>query len=267
MALDGEITLTVHGLEVDNGNVRAEVFISKFSALLKTLHMADKHANARKAHDFLITGLEQGSAHATLRERVSLRKIIPVSSVDFVQEVVTAVYNGDRNIRRFPADIIESLSAFTNGIGKKFSHGEIHFSNDNAIRVDDYLEKQLNRALQRIHGELDEAERFFEGVAIETFDGIVKQIDARHGTLVRGKLVLTAGGKEIDCIFRSVDMPVLRESFDRRARVTAAAHYDGESQLPLRLDVRAITLVQEGKDISRWKGALVRKRNASSLDE
>jgi hypothetical protein len=199
MALDGEITLTVHGLEVDNGNVRAEVFISKFSALLKTLHMADKHANARKAHDFLITGLEQGSAHATLRERVSLRKIIPVSSVDFVQEVVTAVYNGDRNIRRFPADIIESLSAFTNGIGKKFSHGEIHFSNDNAIRVDDYLEKQLNRALQRIHGELDEAERFFEGVAIETFDGIVKQIDARHGTLVRGKLVLTAGGKEIDC--------------------------------------------------------------------
>lgn len=129
---------------------------------------------------------------------------------------------------------------------------------------DDYLEKQFERAVRRVQGDEVEPDRFFKGIAIETLDGVIKELDAR-GTLVRGKLILTAGGKEIDCVFSSSDLPLLRESFDRRARVEAIAHYDGESLLPVRLDVKRLALVG-GKDLVRWKGALKRGRDSGGLD-
>jgi hypothetical protein len=114
-------------------------------------------------------------------------------------------------------------------------------------------------ALDRVKGIEEESERHFEGIAHGVFDGVLKELDSR-GVLVRGKLILTAGGKEIDCIFKRDDIPILRENFERRARVEAVAHYDGENVLPARLDVKRITPINTNHDLGRWRGALANRR-------
>ena len=101
-----------------------------------------------------------------------------------------------------------------------------------------------------------------EGTAMGVFDGIIQEIDAR-GTLVRGKITLTAGGREIDCVFRRDDIASLRDSFDRRARVEAIAHYDGVSLLPVRLDVKAIKIIKTNPDLVGWRGKLKRPSQPS----
>jgi hypothetical protein len=266
MEPDGELTLIIHGLAVDNGKVRAEVFLQKFRALLDTLKVADKAANAKKAHNYVIVGMEAKSARATLREKVSRKRILPASSVNRLRDVAECIYNGDRNIARFPVELVEALTPWVTGMGKSFSHSELQFSNDNGIRIDDFMATQIDRAVQRVRGVDIQGEKFFAGVALETFDGVIKEIDSR-GVLVRGKLILSTGGKELDCVFRPSDVPTLRESFDRRARVEAVAHYDGASLLPGRLDVRGIQVVQVTGDLLKWRGALGRRRQSGGLDE
>jgi hypothetical protein len=61
MGISDEISLTIHGLVVDNGNVRADVFHQKFQAILKTLVAADQSVNEKKSHDYLIVGLKTES--------------------------------------------------------------------------------------------------------------------------------------------------------------------------------------------------------------
>jgi len=258
MPVDNEVELTVHGLDVDNGKVRASVFLDKFRALLKALKQADRSINEAKAHEFLIVDLRSASAHASLKER-SVKPVAPKSSVRYVGEVVAAIYNGDRNIVRFPKQIIQSLQPLVRGIGSHFSHAEIRFESGAVIRIDDYLEKQMSKAVRRLDGEFSDEPKNFEGIAIEAFDGIVKEMDAR-GSLVRGKLVLTVGSKELDCIFKIEDMELLRTSFDKRARVEGVAHYDGVSLLPIRVDVRRIEVTKEDADLVRWKKALKHRR-------
>ena len=128
------------------------------------------------------------------------------------------------------------------------------------------LEKQFDKAVRRVKGEKPEEHRNFEGVAFETFDGIVKELDAR-GNLIRGKLILTVGGKEVDCIFRMEDIQVLRDSFDKRARAEGVAHYDGVSLLPARMDVRKIEIVKADGDLLRWKRTLKRSPRARGLGD
>jgi len=264
MSTDGEITLTIHGLDADNGKVRADAFIEKFRALLRSLKLADRQVNEKRSHEYVIVGLETASAHASLREK-QIRTAVPASSVEYVSAVVEAVYNGDRNVQRFPKQIVAALKPLANGVGTRFSHGELKFPGGTVVRIDDYLEKQIDKAIRRTKGEATEEHRNFEGVAFETLDGIVKEMDAR-GSLVRGKLVLTVGGKELDCIFRTEDMEVLRTSFDKRARIEGIAHYDGVSLLPVRVDVRRIELIKEDGDLLKWKQALKRGRGGG-LDD
>jgi hypothetical protein len=158
---------------------------------------------------------------------------------------------------RFSDGLIENLTPLVRSVGKSFSHGEIAFDGNNIIRIDDYLAQQFEKVTARKNGKLEQLTHSssFEGIAMGTFDGVIQELDSR-GTLVRGKLTLTAGGKEIDCVFLREDIGALRESFDKRARVEAIAHYDGESMLPVRLDVRTITVVNANSDLARWKGRL-----------
>lgn len=263
MTAQNEITLTLHGLDVDNGLVRAEIFLEKLRALLSSLKVADKDANGKKSHNYIVTGLEIGSAKAQLREKVAVKKHRPDSSVGLLKDVVNAVYLGDKNIERFSDDLIQNLAPLVKSVGKSFSHGEIGFNGDNIVRIDDYLAQQFAKVAARKRGDEEQAATCFEGIAMGTFDGVIQELDSR-GTLVRGKLTLTAGGKEIDCVFRREDIALLRESFDTRARVEAVAHYDGESLLPVRLDVRTITVVKPTSDLTRWKGRL--KRTSKPVD-
>ncbi|MDO8431400.1 MAG: hypothetical protein Q7S58_03220 [Candidatus Binatus sp.] len=256
---DRDMTLTLHGLDVDNGKVRADVFAVKFRALLSSLRAADKFANRKKSHEYVIETAQGGSIYTAVRERISVKKRIPAPSIPVMRDALMAVYNGEQTVERFPKGIIDNIRLIAKDAGKKFSHGEVG-TKDNLVRIDDYLVKQVSKAEERILGTgLIKPRRHFEGISFGTFDGIVKEMDAR-GQLVRGKLILTAGEKEIDCIFRRDDLPTLKLSFDLRARVEGMAHYDGESLLPVRLDVRRIAVTEEAADLLRWRKALAHKR-------
>ena len=261
MELEGTVTLTVHGLQADNDFVRAEVFLEKFRALLKSLKISDSAVNGKKSHDIIITGLQIGSAEATIREKISVRKSLQIRfATPYFSQALNAVYNGDRYLDRYPKDLIKSFEPLAK-IDKRFSHGEIAFGDGKVIRIDEYLSKQTSRALKRFETGDETVERYFEGISFGMFDGVLKEIDSR-GILVRGTLILTAGGKEIECLFKREDIPKLRENFERRARVEAKAHYDGENLLPVRLDVKRIEPIIDAPDVGRWRGVFTGRRVA-----
>lgn len=115
MQSEGNVTLTIHGLAADNGLVRlvrADVFLEKFRALLNSLKVADKYLNGKKSHNIVITDLKNGSATAAAREKVSVKKRVPVFGAPFVAEALNAVYNGDRDLDRSPQELIESCRSW-----------------------------------------------------------------------------------------------------------------------------------------------------------
>ena len=258
MVQEGNVTLTIHGLAEDNWHVRAEVFLEKFGALLKSLKIAEAHLNGKKSYNLIITELKIGSALATVREKISIKKQIPSFGAPLVAEALNAVYNGDRRLDKFPADLIKSFGKLARG-EKGFSHGEIEFAGSNVVRIDDYLAKQIERAIERTNGIEIAIKKYYEGIAFGVFDGVIKEIDSR-GSLVKGKLIFTAGGKEVECIFRREDIPILRVNFDQRARVEAVAHYMSDGPLPVRLDVKNIEPVTNSPDLGRWRGALAGRK-------
>ena len=99
-----------------------------------------------------------------------------------------------------------------------------------------------------------EPRQWFVGVAYGSFDGTIRAVDLR-GALPEVKFVLTAGGKQIDCVFRGSDVEVLCQALNQRVRVTGRATYDGRSGLPRRIDHPSIVILNEPTDFSSWRGA------------
>jgi hypothetical protein len=259
--LVNEVSMTVHGLAADNGNVRAEVFIEKLKAILSAIKVADRFQNGRLTHSVVIVDLKIGSASVRLREKVAVHKGAHTGSIGLVGEALQSVYNGDVSSDRFPTALIKCLVPLTRGVDRKFSHGDVEFSNDNIVRIDDFLANQMKTAIRAARGQEAADEGYFKGLSFGSFDGILREIDAR-GAFVRGKLILTAGGKEIDCVFKQDEIPLAVRSFDKRTRIEALAHYDGECPLPVRLDVKHIYPTKIDADLIKWKGVFERPAEA-----
>jgi hypothetical protein len=255
MLRNDETTLVLHGLDEDNRIVRAPVFVQKLRGLLQALQAADKTANGRNSFDYVITRLETHSASVTIREKQRRRGHPQHSSIDYFERTATAIYNGDRNLVRLPPVLVRNIQKLSDGVAKNFSQPEIVFADENVIRIDDFLQRQAEVAYEvAMLPEAKHADRFYRGIATGAFDGLLKEIDAR-GTMLRGKLVLSAGGAEIDCVMNKDRVPEARESFDKRVIIEGTAHYDGGNQIPSRIDVRAIKVLREGADLLRWRGA------------
>ena len=275
---NNEITLTLHGLNLTDGNVLARVFLAEFSRLLDALGSADQVLNNSKAHDYLIVDLRASSAIAKLREtqrigkrtrkaaRAQLLGQRRSSPVTYFRQALTSIYNGDTDTRQLPARLVRDIAHLARDSGQTFAHGEVAFGTDNIIRIDDYLSRQAERAVDRLsERDKEQSPRYYAGVGYTSFDGVLKELDAR-GALVRGKLILTAGGKEIDCIFRQDDIPKIKESFNLRARVEGIAHYSGEAPLPERLDIKVLELIGQG-DLTRWRGAMEPNRSQNDVED
>ena len=114
----------------------------------------------------------------------------------------------------------------------------------------------------------DEAKsKYYAGVAIGGFDGNLQLMDLR-GNVLRAKLITTVGGVELDCVLNKSQIPEVRSLFDRRVRVEGTVHYDGASQLPVRIDVSKVRPIKESPDLLRWKGAVARDvRDARDEDD
>jgi hypothetical protein len=132
-------------------------------------------------------------------------------------------------------------------------------------RVLRYLRVRWGRDVREVWSDpLKDGERYYHGLAIGSFDGHLKMMDARGQTL-RAKLITTAGELEIDCVLNKLRLPEVREMFGKRVRIEGTAHYDKQSPLPLRVDVNDIRLVKENADLTRWRGRV--SRDASFGEE
>jgi hypothetical protein len=261
MADVGELTFSLYGVDPDNGLVRADVFAHKLLTFLDILKISDKQQNEKSCHEYLIVSLESGSAKASLRERpvrYKKQRRIPGSSVRSAAATVSAVAEGRAlGPDQIPYRILRGLESLTKDAGTTFAHGEIQFEAAEVIRIDDYLAQRTAQLLRRLRDEQETAPKYFIGTAYTGFDGVLKELDAR-GQLLRGKLILTAGGKEIDCIFDRQEIPIekLRIVFDSRARIEGLASYSGDSPLPERVRVKQVAPIKVGADLLKWKGAL-----------
>ena len=253
MAPDSQITLTVHGLDGDNKAVRADVFARKLRALIAGLGVADKDANGKFFHRFMIEDLRKSSAQVQIKERARFRGHPLASGIVSYEKALRAVYNGDRSSSRLPRSLLTSIKQLGVGVGPQFSHAEVRFDDTNVIRVDQFLLTQAVRALTAPEHSPEKG-RLYKGLAVGSFDGVLRVMDARGDALL-AKLVTTAGGVEIDCVINKVRIPEIRSYFAVRVRVEGTAHYNGETQLPVRLDVHSIRPVKPDADLLRWRGA------------
>lgn len=251
------LKLRLFGLRYErNGAVRADVLANKLKELVKGLQQADRAVNGAKTVEYLVTDLEYASATLKIDEYQHSTKQQPIGSGSrYFHDVATSVLRGERVPRKTPRGVLKAIAAIGDGTEKIFSHGEIRIEGEesNVIRIDDFFDRQADRAL----AEYDEQEvdkPLFAGSAFGTFDGVLKEVDLR-GSVARARLVLTAGGIEIDCVCNSITVENLREALDRRVVVTAQAIYDGESRLPKRLDLTKIQLIRGSGNLSRWTGA------------
>src|SRR5207249_2880555 len=148
------------------------------------------------------------------------------------------------------------VSQLAKGSGRRFGYAELWTHDESPFRVDEFLLEQTEAVIRppRYQPQLDTSQRWYKGVAHGAFEGEVKEVDLR-GALPEVKLILTAGGKELDCVFRDVDVERIRETLNRRVRVEGTAFYDGSSGLPRRVEVSSIYSVEKPGDFTRWKGS------------
>lgn len=266
MPQQNEAVFVVHGLDVDGKSVRADVFARKLGALIAGLREADRFANGKVAHSYMISALSTGSASVTVREKQRIRKRPLDSSIAVYEQVASAIYNGDRAVSHYPEKLVHRVGQLSAGALQTFSHAELGFSSDNVIRIDDFLAHQSNAANQLLLAHPEGLpDRYYRGRAIGSFNGELQEIDNR-GLMLRGRIILTAG-VEIDCVMNKERVPDAREAFGKRVIVEGTAHYDGEQQLPTRIDVTTITVVDDRAGLLRWRGAFTSSPNAEPEDD
>ena len=145
------------------------------------------------------------------------------------------------------------------GAGYSFAFGELKSTAGQLVRLDSYLGKTASSLLLEIADEnkvAPEPERSFSGIAYGSFDGVLKAVDLR-GEVKQGKLILTAGSREIESTLNNLSGDELRTALDTRVMAYGRAHYDGSSGLPVRLDITKADPVgiRDVADLSRWGGA------------
>ena len=146
MPRSDEIIFSIHGLDMDARVVRADVFAQKLNQLVSALKTADKLANGKSAHDYMLPNLQYGSAIATVRER-SRKRERSQSSIAYFEHAAVAVYNGDRR----SVSTLDPIERLSRGVSKRFAHAEIRFADDNVIRIDDYLQHQAEDVFRRTY--------------------------------------------------------------------------------------------------------------------
>lgn len=265
---DDKITLKIHGLKVDRDLVRADVFVEKLQALMSALKGADRleHGGTPR-YEYIIADLAIGSALATLREKPKSRRKLPIaSSVGRLSDAVGLINEGDlRRAADLPLPIIRGIQRMTGGASQSFSHAEIIFPHSKVIRVDDFLDERVKEVMALADQNRPLQTEYFHGIAFGSFEGVLQELDAR-GTILKGRLVLSAGGAELDCVMNSEDIPRIRENFNKRVSVEALAHYDGKQALPVRLEIRHIDELEEAPDLTKWCGKFELKAQ-DDLDE
>lgn len=251
----GHVRLRIHGAH--GGAVSAAVFARKLGTLVKALKAADTVANGRVLHDYEIADLKPTSALVDLKE-------IPIpqfeklasstSAVPVLAECITAIQTGDVEATTTFGRCTDLIAALAVGAEKSFGYGELWVKPEDPVRVDTLLDDLAKTVIKAGRAKPEAAATWFKGFAYGAFDGQVKEVDLR-GAMPQVKLILSAGGKEIDCIFREFDIQQIKNVLDQRVRVEGKAIYDGKSGLPRRVEINAISAISSDVDFSKWRGS------------
>ena len=254
----GELRFRVHSTTSDEENVSASVFADKLGRLVRALKAADLALHGKVIHDYKIAKLSSSNPTAVLAETV-LPKFIAAkyiggdSAIAAFDDCASAILSGDRDRALRYGACAFHISKLATGSHKNFGYAEVWTANDNIVRVDDLLVHQAKAIIAPPKTpELEAYSGWFKGQAFGSFEGTVLEADLR-GALPSIKLVLSAGGEQIDCVCRPEDIEMIREALKRRVRLYGNAIYDGRSGLPKRIQVSDIQPVAQGDDLSRWK--------------
>jgi hypothetical protein len=196
-----------------------------------------------------------GSAEVGMLERPAKTDAAPYSAVAAFADCAAAIQRGDFKAATKYNGLGASLVFFAKGAGEGFSHMDVLVDQVPTVRVDDFFEKQVMTFISLPKEEVEKkAPANYVGRAFDAFDGCIKEVDLR-GSLWRGKLVLTAGSKEIDCTFRNFTIDEVRANLDQRIWAEGFAIYSEQSGLPQRLEISKMRLIKMDADLGRWRGA------------
>jgi hypothetical protein len=249
-----EVTLTVHGLDEYNQAVDGEVFARKFAAFMRGLGKSDFAANGSRKHKFMIAELRKSSATAVIRERIAKIGPAPLSGAAFFVESINDVYADTQRARAIPRAIVQDIASLSRGAGKSFSFAEVKASESTVIRIDEFLEMRARRVLNDVARQVASLAGTFEGAVFCSFEGVLKAVDLR-GDMKKAVLLLSAGDRQIECVVNALKVTRLGEALDKRVTASGTAYYERNSGLPVRLDVRDLTITPPGSGLTRWRGA------------
>ncbi len=251
-----ELTLTIHGLDEYNRDVDAEVFVKKLATLLKGIRLSDKEVNGRRRHKLLLTELSQNCATASVREQVYQAGPRPHSGLAHYEAAVEAVFARKPSAANLPLPLLREIASLNQGVGRSFDFGVFKSTSGTVIRIDDYLAKAAGQIVAEVETVKFSRPNRFSGIAFGYFEGILKLVDLR-GDLWKGALILSAGGKQVECTVGALSDEELGKVLNRRVAVYGKAHYDGSSGLPERIEVSSAKPLPDRATatLSRWRGA------------
>jgi hypothetical protein len=254
--LTNRIRFTVHGLTADNGFVRADVFAEKLSAFATAAQIEDKRLNGKAKFGLMIKDLKIGSADAWLDPKQIIRAKTVTEPFSSLAQIAVSIQGGSMSFAPESIGALRKLVATSEGAEKTHSHVEVDFGQGDIVRFDSFFRDRAKRAVEIFKGEPEHAGGFFEGASVGQFDGAIRAIDSR-GAIVKGKIIQTIDGSELDCVFRRDDLPDVLSEYEQRSRIEGIAIYDGTQALPVRVNVRKVTPIR-GSGLLRWAGMLKR---------
>lgn len=255
-----QIAIRLHPSDKQSDGLDVSVFTAKLNALVAALSAADRAINGKKIYTYKLSKLASSSPTALISEVIphGKRPLFALASPvqELGQRTSDAIEGRTDTDSRFDP-IYRQLARLSAGANEQYEYGELWTSSRDAYRIDRFLEERAQRAERReTYVKLEEgARRHFEGVAIGNFEGMLDYVDLR-GSLPAIKLTMLIGGKQLDCVCKSVDTEKIRAALHMRAVVTGRAIYDGSGPLPRRVEVMDIRVREAPDDFSIWKGSV-----------
>lgn len=254
---EGHITLRIHGIKTDEGQskpVDGLVFASKLGTMIRAMRAADRAKSGDARFNYAIHDLKPTSALVELIEVPVKGDFLSTSSVASFSECIFAIQDGRADAALKYGTCAHYVSQLASGSGSRFGYGEILANGFEPIRVDNFLQERTRTIVEKAK---EQSQEWFQGVAFGSFDGRVEEVDLR-GSLPQIKLLLSAGGREIDCVLRNFSTDEIRLMLGHRVRLSGRAFYDGREGLPVRIAVSsadAVRVIDGGQDFTRWRGA------------
>jgi hypothetical protein len=265
MQREGTFTLSIWGLEGDNMNVRADVVCKKLPALHSALEQSDQLVNGSKNYEYMFSAKDDGkTAIVAFRERLLKRAkrgdLPPRSSTTALGEAMERIRTGDQGISQLPATLVKQIKKLSNDADVKFSHAEGAYSASGIIRIDNFLDSQVERLLRQLdNNRSNSANDYFSGAAFAELTGSLVVVDSR-GNLLKGKLTLDHSGREIDCEIKKEQQEEVLKYFNKKVRTRGICIYTKDSPVPARFELHGLREAPLTGDLIRWRGALGKKR-------